>query len=54
MYFQMRFFRVEAVEPANGELKMKVWWRLSWEDLRLSWDSSEYPEVEEIKFFAAI
>ena len=52
VYFQMRFFRVEAVEPANGELKMKVWWRLSWEDLRLSWDPSEYPYVEEIKFFA--
>ena len=50
---QLRFFKVESVSPSNGRLAMKVWWRYSWSDLRLSWDPSHYGDVRELKFHAA-
>lgn len=53
VYLQVRFFKVEAVEPSIGQLRIKVWWRLSWNDQRLSWDPAMYGNVTELKFQAA-
>ena len=52
VYLQLRFFKVEAVSPSDGHLRVKVWLRMSWSDLRLSWDPAAYGDVREIKFRA--
>ena len=39
---QIRFFKVESVLPVEGAMRLKVWYRLSWIDDRLSWNASKY------------
>jgi hypothetical protein len=50
---QIRFFKVDEVETAKGILRMKVWLRMTWPDLRLSWDPSQFGGVTEIKAHAS-
>ena len=30
-------------------MSIKVWWRMSWQDLRLSWDPADFNGVEETR-----
>ena len=39
---QLRIFKVLKVDTASGELQLKVWRRMVWFDLRLSWDPDSY------------
>ena len=50
---QLRFFKVESVTPAAGQMRTKLWWRTWWSDERLSWDPSQYGGVTELKFHAS-
>ena len=36
------FFKIESVRPTSGEMGLKVWYRLAWQDDRLSWDPSAF------------
>jgi len=45
---QIRFFKVDQVSAAEGAMKLKVWFRLTWYDPRLSWNSTEYGGIETI------
>ena len=35
---QIRFFKVESVKASDGNMRLKVWLRMSWTDERLAWD----------------
>ena len=35
---EMRFFKIDFVDPSTGSMQVKVWMRLQWYDTRLSWD----------------
>lgn len=39
---QLRIFKVLKVDTASGELQLKLWRRMVWFDLRLSWDPDSY------------
>lgn len=52
VYLQLRFFKVVSVMPSTGMMTLRVWWRLSWNDLRLSWDPAQYGNITELKFHA--
>jgi len=50
---QVRFFKLEAVEAAFGRMRIKVWWRMKWQDQRLKWDPADYGGISEVRFFAS-
>jgi len=50
---QLRFFKVLSVSSTDGQMESKVWWRMWWSDLRLSWDPADYGGITEISFNAA-
>ena len=50
---QLRFFKVESVKASAGQMRLKVWMRLSWADERLSWDPALYGNVSYTTFQAA-
>lgn len=50
---QLRFFKLEQVEAALGKMRIKVWWRMKWSDLRLAWDPKDYGDITEVKFHAS-
>ena len=33
---------MESVDTASSHLKLKVWFRMQWSDLRLAWDPAEF------------
>ena len=39
---QVRFFKVDWVDPTTGSMKVKVWLRMKWIDTRLSWDPQQH------------
>ena len=39
---QIRFFKVQVVNAAEGWMRLKVWMRMRWMDTRLAWNASEY------------
>lgn len=43
----VRFFKVEAVKPAEGSMRLKVWLRTTWVDDRLAWDPASFGGVTE-------
>ena len=47
---QLRFFKVESVDITTSSMSLKVWFRLSWIDERLSWDPAEYGGIETVPF----
>jgi hypothetical protein len=49
---QIRFFKVEHVSPTEGMMRLRVWVRLTWKDLRLQWTPSAYGNITTIKFNA--
>ena len=49
---QVRFFKVESVKAAEGNMRLKVWYRLQWVDQRLQWEKEKFGNVTEINFAA--
>ena len=53
----IRIFKVESVTPADGKLSLKIWFRMSWLDERLSWEPARFGHgfggVSEIQVRAA-
>ena len=49
----IRIFKVESVTPADGKLSLKIWFRMSWLDERLSWEPARFGGVSEIQVRAA-
>ena len=50
---QVRFFKVQQVTTTEGRMALKVWLRMWWSDLRLSWDPAAYGGITQVKFNAA-
>lgn len=42
---EIRFFKVLKVEPQDGLMELKVWFRLEWRDERLAWNISDFGGV---------
>ena len=49
----MRFYKIDTVNVADGSLRVKVWWRSRWQDDRLAWDPAAYGGITEVAFHAA-
>ena len=47
----VRFFKVQGVEPNKGTMRIKVWVKEKWVDQRLAWNPAEYDNVEYIFFW---
>jgi hypothetical protein len=45
---QIRFFKVKEVNLVAGFMTLKVWWRLSWTDLRLAWKPAAHHGVTQV------
>ena len=43
----IRFFKVEAVKAAEASMRLKVWVRMAWKDLRLAWTPADYGGITE-------
>ena len=52
VHLQIRFFKIENVKMAEGSMRVKVWWRMQWQDDRLAWNASQYGGVEEVFYNA--
>ena len=50
---QLRFFKALSVESAEGLLSIKVWLRMQWSDLRLSWNPADYGGITTVQFHAS-
>ena len=44
---QLRIFKIESLDQSAGQLKLKVWLRFWWHDLRLSWDPADFGGITE-------
>ena len=51
--FALRIFKVKDVDTSTGLLRLKVWFRLRWTDLRLAWDPAEFGGVTQAHMRAA-
>ena len=51
--FALRIFKVQHVDTSTGSLRLKVWFRLRWTDLRLAWDPAEFGGVTQAHMRAA-
>ena len=49
----LRVFKVESVDTASSHLKLKVWFRMQWSDLRLAWDPAEFGGITQTQMRAA-
>ena len=47
---QTRFFKVQSIEATAGSMRLKVWFRLTWMDHRLSWEPGDYSNVTTLWF----
>jgi len=45
---QLRFFKVDSVDPATGSMQVKVWLRMKWYDTRLAWNPADFGNVTTI------
>ena len=52
VHMQIRFFKVQNVDAANGKMTLKVWHRLRWSDTRLAWNPKDYGMVAKVWFSA--
>jgi hypothetical protein len=50
---QLRFFKLESVDVARGNMRIKVWLRMKWVDQRLQWHPAKYGGITQIKLHAA-
>ena len=49
----LRIFKVQHVDTSSGSLRLKVWLRLRWTDLRLAWDPADFGNVTQTHMRAA-
>ena len=49
---QIRVFKVQSVNAAEGWMRLKIWMRQTWVDTRLSWDPSDFGGVTTTYFQA--
>ena len=49
----MRVFKVESVDTASSHLRLKVWLRMQWSDLRLTWNPADYGNISQMQMRAA-
>ena len=47
---EVRFFKVESIASAEGRMKLKVWLRMYWDDMRLAWDPADWGGVTKTYF----
>ena len=47
---QIRFFKVEAIQAHRGSMRLKIWFRLTWKDDRLAWNTSQYGGIDTLWF----
>ncbi|CAE7501314.1 acr-16 [Symbiodinium natans] len=47
---EIRMFKVQGVDSSRGQMRLKVWVRLAWSDLRLSWDPALYGNITQVHF----
>ena len=47
----LRIFKVVAVKAAEGSMQLKVWLRMTWQDLRLSWNPADYGGITKTFFW---
>ncbi|CAE7411474.1 acr-7 [Symbiodinium natans] len=47
---EIRLFKVQGVDASLGQMRLKVWVRMSWHDMRLSWDPAAYGNVTTVHF----
>lgn len=52
VYVGIRFFKVESVAPAEGQMRLKVWVRMQWVDERLAWSPASYGGVSSVFYQA--
>jgi hypothetical protein len=45
---ELRVFKIQEANPAEGTMRLKVWLRQMWVDQRLAWDPAEYEGVSKI------
>ena len=50
---QLRLFKLRTVSTSEGIMELRVWWRLWWTDLRLSWNPDDYGGITSIRVKAA-
>ena len=50
---QLRLFKLRSISASEGRMQVKVWWRMWWQDLRLSWNPEDYGGITTIRFNAA-
>ena len=46
VFMQIRFFKVQTVNAAEGWMRLKVWMRMGWKDTRLAWDPNDYSGLD--------
>ena len=39
---QIRFFKIDMIDPLAGAMRVKIWLRMRWTDDRLSWKPSDW------------
>ena len=47
---QIRFFKMESVNMAEGTMSVKVWMRMSWVDTRLAWNPADYGGITQVTY----
>ena len=47
---EVRFFKVDMVDPVTGAMSVKIWLRMWWSDVRLTWDPAKWGNLTEIHF----
>jgi len=48
---EVRFFKIETINAAEGGIRIKVWLRMLWVDERLSWDPNAYQGLTHTHFW---
>ena len=48
----VKFFKVKEVSMSQGRMQVKVWLRMTWRDLRLSWHPDHYGGISYTHFLA--
>ena len=53
VHLKMTIFKLDTVDVPQGKMRMKVWLRYKWTDMRLAWNSSEYGGITKVHYLAA-
>lgn len=47
---QLRMFKVLGVSATEGQMTLKVWWRMWWNDTRLEWNPADFGGIDKVRF----